>query len=76
MIEVSMILYPHGDRSRGVDLGTLVIINDGSGTNSHGSYTCTLEYENGIKAGRVEQFPRKKGNVWGLLKETLNVLLK
>jgi hypothetical protein len=77
MIVVRVELWPGGDPSKAVRLGTATIVNDGSGTASRGNYFAAfgkrgstfrdLKQKRPLRIGRVVNFPRKQQNAWQLL---------
>jgi hypothetical protein len=83
MLVVKIELWPHGDESRKVNLGTAHIINDGTGDRRVGNYIIKLfkwtnkNKEPGIwKAGKVIGFRRLVGGPWDLLLLGLGALLE
>jgi len=78
MIEVNVTLYPHGDRNNPKQIAKMEIINDGTGTDTKGNYVSNIYLlRKGIwTAVFVQGFPRKRRNVWYLVKWILNEALK
>lgn len=76
MIRVTVELLPGGDAGRARHLGTAYIANDGTGTETTGSYSVMLS-RRGMpwsiwKRGRVQGFPRKRLLAWDLLYRALD----
>ncbi len=71
MIRVTVELLPHGDESRRRHLGTAIIANDGTGTDTQGNYNIRLsrrgQPDSAWKTGRLTGFQRKRFLVWDLL---------
>lgn len=80
MIRVSVEMLPRGDDDEAYLLAQGVIINTGGGTPTRGEYDygLTSQASKGNpeppiwKEGRVDGFPRKRDNVWRLLKRCLD----
>jgi hypothetical protein len=70
MLRVTIELLPRGDESRARKIGTLLIANDATGTETIGNYRGTLHAEYtglGGRTGHVENFNRKTQSVWSLV---------
>lgn len=74
MISVTMTLHSAIHVSRNERLVSILIINDGTGTASHGNYDYTIRGRHGrtIKAGRIERWPRKAKTPCALLQRVIN----
>jgi hypothetical protein len=71
VIVVTVDLWPYGDAKRAKRLGRAYVWNDGTGTLSRGNYRGRLQGKietRQLTADlRVEDFPRKRLDVWDLL---------
>jgi len=69
MLRLTLEIVPHGIESRKRTVGTLHIINDGSGTIETGNYTGILRTDDPSdeRHGRVEEYPRLSKPVWSLV---------
>jgi hypothetical protein len=71
MIVLNMELWPKGMEQLKEHLGTAIITNDVTGTETSGNYTVILSKRGNPKscwkAGKVKNFPRKKRGAWDLL---------
>jgi hypothetical protein len=71
MIVLNMELWPKGFEDRKQHLGTAIITNDATGTETSGNYTVILSRRGSPKscwkAGKVKGFPRKTRGAWDLL---------
>lgn len=77
MIVIKILIWPHGDASKERSLGTVAIINDGTGTHHCGNYTVKVwgrgprpRFLKGRKCGIVG-FPRRSLTVFHLLRRVL-----
>lgn len=70
MIRITVQLLPKGDEARARTLGSMDIVNDGTGSEELGNYDATLHAEytppEGRKA-RVINFRRQRQSVWTLV---------
>jgi hypothetical protein len=75
MIVVKVELWPKGDETQKRSLGTAFIINDGTGTLSHGNYIVMLARMKDAtvpwRIGRVMNWARA-GSPWDLLSRAIN----
>lgn len=75
MIRITVELLPGGDESRAKVLGTALIANDGTGTQTTGNYSYIISGKRSILKGgqgNILGFRRKSDNVWELLRQVLN----
>ena len=75
MIRIRIDLESAIGAKRSKTLCLAVIANDGSGSQNRGNYTFALSRQGSGKAwktGKVLGFPRKRKNVWHLLKRCLD----
>jgi hypothetical protein len=75
MIVITVELWPRGDSAKKKRIAKMVIINDGSGTETKGNYSCQIHTQRTSKHGRIENFPRKRQNVWILIGKCLKNIL-
>lgn len=75
MIMITIELWPHGQEERKRVIGTVKIVNDGSGTNQVGVYDYTVlghdSYDDSwreVASGRIKRHQRA-GGVWALIKK-------
>jgi len=79
MIVVEAKLIPFGDfTAPSTTLCRLEIINDGTGTSTHGNYRLRL-YSKGVsprllKKGRIDNWPRKSKAAWRLIAEAFKIM--
>lgn len=66
MLRVTVERVPYGDETRAERLGTLRIVNDGTGGAEVGNYDVELDDQNGAATGRVDLYPRGWG-AWPLI---------
>lgn len=73
MIVVKIELWPWGEESRKVELGTARIWNDASGSSTVGNYGYELKGKSGSPMGKgeVKDFPRQRLMAWDLLLRVL-----
>lgn len=75
MIRITVELIPSLDPKNVKHLGTAIIANDGTGTETRGNYNVRLSPRgaplNVYRRGRVEGFPRKGLGAWDLLYRAL-----
>lgn len=81
MIVIKIELWPHGDRRRKKNIGTVVIANDGTGTPTRGNYHCVAAGRGNRSTrppcrqfGRVVGFARKSRSAYDLLKLALEAM--
>lgn len=76
MIRLTLELLPLGDERHKRHLGTIHLINDGTGTRTCGNYTVRLLSRHGglIRRARVEGHPRLAVSVWKLVAKALTAL--
>jgi hypothetical protein len=70
MIRITVELISAVDHKRNRVLGTLEIVNDGTGTLESGNYVGTLHGEYtapGGRKGRLTSFSRRRSSVWSLI---------
>ena len=69
MLEIEIKLNSHGRGEHVKTLCTMTIVNDGTGSQSHGNYDITISGENGrvSRKGRIEGWPRKRMHVIDLV---------
>lgn len=70
MIVVRFELWPGGDEGRKRSLGTAILVNDGTGTATHGNYKVMLgKMRDGTQPWRIGRVFRwwRKGSPWDLL---------
>jgi len=74
MIRITVELVPFGFEQRKRIIGTATIVNDGSGTQTHGNYSYEFVSRRGVRwrSGVIGGFPRKRRNVWELLRRCLD----
>ena len=72
MLEININLVPHGKLIDKSILGTITIVNDGTGDRDSGNYTCLFNDSEKIIECRIEGFNRRSEGVFALLKEALN----
>ena len=63
-------LHPHGNLDHLQNIGTIVIVNNGTGTDSKGNYDYVLYKRSSgsvWKQGKIEDFPRKRLGGYDLL---------
>lgn len=79
MVVVKIELWPRGDESRKIHLGTATITNDGKGTVLKGDYKVKLSKwgrpKVAWKVGEVKNFPRTTRGPWDLLYCALRSIL-
>ena len=77
MLRVTIELLPLGVESRKRTLGTVLIINDGSGSATRGNYDVRVLSSNGrtFNLGRVTGFPRRREGAVKLLLLALKAAL-
>jgi len=63
MIRVTVDLISAVHPSRSKLLGSIIIVNDGTGSETNGNYDCTFP----AKTVRVEGYPRKAVSIWNLI---------
>lgn len=63
MIRVRVELISAISRDRDRLLGELILVNDGTGSETKGNYDCTFP----SKTVRVTDYPRKAVSIWNLL---------
>lgn len=80
MIRVTIELLPKGDEARAKVLGTMIIVNDATGTESIGNYDCFFVRkgysfrayrDKWFRVTRVEGYRKKATNIWMLVKKAL-----
>ena len=73
MIVIQVELWSHGDAKKKKSLGTMVIKNDGTGTNSRGNYQFFLHGKSGrpMGSGGILDWPRNRFHVWQLIHHIL-----
>lgn len=75
MIEVSIKLFPLGDRNQEENLGVITIWNDLSGDTNNGNYKYKLtkrgNSQTQFRIGELKNFPRKKRLAYDLLYRVL-----
>lgn len=72
MLVIKAELWPGGWEDRKETIGKMSIINDGTGSESHGNYhTITMAMPGPAVVGQVTDFPRKEKHVWDLVYEAL-----
>lgn len=77
MLVVKCELWPQGNNDEAESLGTLVIVNDGTGSKEIGHYLTMLD-ENmgeGVATGVVRGFEREKKPAWELVYRALTPLV-
>ena len=75
MLKITIELWPHGRQVNKPITWSGTIINEGSGTETKGNYRAFFSNRNGRGAWRgsfLQGFPRKRDNVWKLLRDLLN----
>jgi hypothetical protein len=77
MIKITVELLPHGDESRKRKLGEMRIWNTLTGTPTKGDYKFSiwLKRNKAWRTGEYHGFPRKRKNVWFLIKKCLEQVL-
>lgn len=79
MIRITVELVPFGIEERAHVIAKGTIANDGTGTHNHGNYVCELRSAKRgnrlMGRGMVAGFPRKRLNVWHLIKLCLQETL-
>ena len=75
MVRVTVEIVPFGRESAKRVLGTLNIVNDGTGSSILGNYFYTFFSSAGKQLGKGEVFgfPRERSRVWELLYSVLDV---
>ena len=75
MIVINVELWPHGDEKKKKSLGTMVIKNDGTGTNDRGNYEFSLRGKGGrpMASGGILDWPRNRFHVWQLIHRVLSI---
>jgi len=78
MLLITIELWKYGDLNKRKIIGTAMITNDGTGTESHGNYTARICGKMGSKFKQVEidNFPRKSYTAWKLLYLALKELFE
>lgn len=78
MLEIKVDLIPFGIESNKKTLGSITIINNGTGTSIKGNYSYQIQ-QNKIGKNKVKiiegvllNYSRTKGSVFGLIREILN----
>lgn len=74
MIQVNVLLYPHGDASKLKCIGKVKIWNDKTGTPLLGNYKYELKGANNVPmgGGEIKSFRRLQSHVLRLLKRVLD----
>jgi len=75
MIEVTMMLYPHGYTAHQRTLATIRIVNDGTGTLTRGNYRWSIMGKNNkrvLKHGVLLNWPRQSKTPVALLQKVIN----
>ncbi len=74
MLVISIDLWKYGCEDLKKNLGTLRIINEGTGTHTRGDYRAEFIDKNGrkFKTTTLKDWPRKARSVWQLLKAVLS----
>lgn len=67
MIRVKVELVLGGYKDSAVDLGTLTIVNNGTGDEEHGNYDVTLFTDGKEYKAKVEGWGKKLYTVWDLI---------
>lgn len=69
MIRITIELWPYGSQERSRLLGTMDIINDGTGTKERGNYTIRFRDKAGrvFKNSKVKNWPRISKSIWKLI---------
>lgn len=68
MIRVTVEIWRHGDPTDKEVLGEGVIVNDLTGTKTHGNYKYFLRSKGQkFREGEIKKFQRQRKNVWWLL---------
>jgi len=78
LIKIIIELWPHGFETNKMKLGEMKIANDGTGTPSKGNYyfDLFLKRKKVWKSGKITNFPRGNKNIFYLIKQCLNEVLK
>lgn len=73
MIYIKIELWPFGDKNKAKHLGEMLIANDATGSRTKGNYKAVLlnSRKKGFRTGTVEDFPRKRLNVFDLMYRAL-----
>ena len=74
MLRVTIELVPYGVESEARKIATMLLANDGTGTQKTGNYVYAYEYgdrPDDPKIGILTRFPRNEG-AWSLVKKILN----
>ncbi len=74
MIRVEMELFPKGRDAGRKTLGTVIIVNDGTGTAARGNYVWRIIGRSGrtMRAGTLTDYPRERYHPTVLLKRVLD----
>lgn len=77
MIRVTVELVPWGKEAEKKTIGTMVIVNDGTGSREMGNYKYYILNENGdsIYDGHYTKFPRAL-RIWRLIQEIFRIIPK
>jgi len=76
MIKVTVELVPFGDNDKKKELGSLKIINDGTGTLERGNYNITFtEKDMDDIQHEITNWPRSELKAWDLVYRILDDLL-
>ncbi len=67
MLRITIELIPNGDPSKAKVLGSMDIINDGTGSAEFGNYRGELQAEYGTRKGRLTGFNRQHCSAWSLV---------
>lgn len=71
MIRVTVELVPFGVEKNARVLGTMLIINDGTGDTYNGNYNVRKITPRQQRLWRIEGFKRRSKNVWHLIAKAL-----
>lgn len=76
MIKIIIELWPFGNEQKKEVIAEAIIRNNGTGSWYSGNYTTVLRSKGRVwKQGETKGFPRKKQNIWRLLKKILNDII-
>jgi len=75
MLRIKIELVPYGKNEWAREIGSVIISNDGTGTESVGNYKYTLSDDTGSIKGELKEFKRIKGNAFHLLRDVLKKAL-
>jgi len=75
MLVIKIEIWPFGLEEKKRNIGTLKIVNNGTGNTFEGNYNAFFN-DNKDNITKIQKFPRTEKNAWNLLYEVLKKRLK